>query len=224
LENKDLEVEIIGLLGQKTTTQERILSVQRALLDNPRLDPDQENRLSGELAQLRETADSLERQIALYREKEKQLVITSPQTGQVITWQVRDLLLHRPVQRGQSLMTVVDPSGDWELELTMPERRMGHITQAERASDENLPVTFILATHPQTQFQGRVFEIHRTAEVRGEQGSTVLIRVAIDKNQLPDLRDGSKVTARIHCGRRAIGYVLFHDVIETVHSKLLFWF
>ena len=66
-------------------------------------------------------------------------------------------------------------------------------------------------------------EIHRTAEVRGDQGNAVLIRVAIDKDELPELRSETSVTARIHCGRQPIGFVLFHELIETVQSKVLFW-
>lgn len=223
LRNSDLEFEMAALIGKKTTTQQQILSTQRALLHNPRRNPDDENRLGGELAQLRETAESIEQQLALYREKEKQLTIQSPEPGQVVTWQVRDLLLHRPVERGQNLMTVVDPDGDWELELRVPERRMGHIAEAHRRSPDNMRATFVLATHPGEKFEGRIIEIDRTASVRDEEGNTVLIRVAVDKSKLPELRDGSLVTARVHCGRRPLGYVLFHEVLETVQAKILFW-
>jgi hypothetical protein len=50
----------------------------------------------------------------------------------------------------------------------------------------------------------------------------VLVRVAIDKTQLPDLRPGASVTARIDCGTRPIGYVWFHDVWEFVQTQVLF--
>jgi hypothetical protein len=161
--------------------------------------------------------------LTLVREKEKSLVIASPTTGQVATWQVRDLLLRRPVQRGQSLMTVIDPAGNWELELEVPERRMRHLADAELSSSEPLAVTFVLATHPEQRLSGTVTRIDRTAEMREKSGNSVLVRVAIDKHALPDLRDGAKVTARIHCGVRPLGYVLFHDLIETVQEKVLFW-
>jgi hypothetical protein len=48
--------------------------------------------------------------------------------------------------------------------------------------------------------------------------------VAIDRDSLPDLRDGAQVTARVDCGRRSLAFVLFHDLVETVQSKVLFWF
>jgi hypothetical protein len=121
-------------------------------------------------------------------------------------------------------MTVIDPSGAWELELLLPERRLRHLVEAEDARDAALEVTFVLATHPDTRLQGRVVHIDRTADVRDASGNTVLVRVAVDKETLPDLRDGAKVTARVHCGERPLGYVLFHDLIETVQAKVLFWF
>jgi multidrug resistance efflux pump len=223
LRNTELEQEIETLLGQRTSTRERLLSVQRALLDT-RLDPQEQNRLNGELATLQQTADSIQRMLKLVREKEKRLEITAPTTGQVSTWQVRDLLLRRPVQGGQSLMTVIDPTGEWELELRLPERRLRHLVEAEEVQRAPLEVTFVLATHPDTRLTGRVAHIDRTADVRDASGNTVLVRVAIDKDTLPDLRDGAKVTARVHCGERPLGYVLFHDLIETVQAKVLFWF
>ena len=120
-------------------------------------------------------------------------------------------------------MTVVDPAGEWELELRVPERRMGHIAEAHRQLSQKMRATFVLATHPGAKFEGRIIEIDRTASVRDEEGNTVLVRVAVDKSKLPELRDGSLVTARVHCGRRPLGYVIFHEVLETVQAKILFW-
>jgi hypothetical protein len=88
--------------------------------------------------------------------------------------------------------------------------------------NDRLEVTYILATEPGTTHYGTVREIHRSAEVRGDEGNTVLIKVAIDKSQLPDLRPGAAVTAQVYCGRRSLGYVLLHDVIAFIQSRILF--
>ena len=224
LRNTDLEIAIEDLIGERTRTREQILSVQRVLLGENRLSPHEQNRLSGQLLGLKETAESLDKQLALVRQKETQLSVRSPIAGQVVTWQVRDTLIHRPVEKGQVLVTVVDPDSDWELEIHMPERRMGHVARSWQRSPDGLKTTFVLATHPDKQFEGLVTQIHAAAEVHGEQSSTVLIRVAIDKSKLPDLRPGATVTAQIDCGRRPIGYVWFHDVISLVQSKVSLWF
>lgn len=222
MSNNKLEVEIANLVGRKRTTQERIRSLTRAQYDQ-QLTIEQRNKVGGELLELSQAEESIDRELALLHEQQERLVLRSEMDGQVVTWSVGDVLLRRPVQRGQILMTVVDPSGDWELELNMPERRMGHLLQAVEAGEQMPTVTFMLASHPGEEFAGRVTEIHRVAEVRGEDGNTVLLRVAVDKSELPELRSETTVTARVKCGRRSIGFVVFHELIETIHTKILFW-
>ena len=100
----------------------------------------------------------------------------------------------------------------------------------EELPDDRLEVTYILATEPGTRHKGRVAEIHRSAEVRGDEGNTVLIKVAIDKAEMKQLREqqklrpGAAVTAKVYCGRRPLGYVLLHDLISFVQSRILFRF
>jgi len=49
------------------------------------------------------------------------------------------------------------------------------------------------------------------------------VRVAVNKDDIPpESRTGSGVSAKIDCGKRSLGYVWFHDVIEFIQSKILF--
>jgi hypothetical protein len=227
LRNTDLDVEIATLLGKQTTLQEQVSTAQRALLNESQLSIEEQNRIAGELLELRQAFESTQRQLELYSAKQEQLVVRSDRAGQVVTWQVRELLVSRPVQRGQVLMTLVDPAGDWELELQRPEKRLGHALEAWETSQRTtrpLIATFQLSTHPGQEFSGVVTEIERRAETHGEDGNVILVRVAIDKSQLPELHSETTVTARLHCGTRPLGYVLFQDVIETVQQQVMLWF
>jgi multidrug efflux pump subunit AcrA (membrane-fusion protein) len=246
LTSTDLDLQLAALLGRQTTNQQRLTALSRALLDNKggaaRLAPADENRLTGEMLQLQQEAQNIEREVALVREKQRQLTIVAPQRGQVVTWKVRDLLLQRPVVRGQGLLTLANPDGPWELELYLPERRLSHVQRAAKVEDTlrvlsegngarsvsttdrlGLDVSFILSSNPGQTFSGRVVEIEQVAEVRGDEGNTVLVRVAVDKQQLPPLHDQTTVTAKLNCGRTSIGYAWFCDLIEAVHAKVLFW-
>jgi hypothetical protein len=178
---------------------------------------------------LQATRKSLEQQAELVKQKISQLQAVSPIAGQVVTWQVRDRLIHRPVQRGQVLLTVADPTGPWQLELHVPEERMGYIAQAKKDheskhSPDPVKATYFVATNPGQKHVGAVEAIHTTAEVRGEEGNTVLVKISINKDDLPvtELRPGASVTAKINCGKRSLGYVWFHDVVNFVQSKVLF--
>jgi hypothetical protein len=184
----------------------------------------------GEVTQLKESVSSLQEQFDLLMKRKERLIIRSPISGKIVTWNVEERLKDRPVNRGENVLEVADPSSDWELEVTMPEKRMGHIAKAAANSTEKLPVTFFLATHPQleNQLRGWVEKIDRSAEVRGEDGNTVLVRVSFDQDQLRQVianpKIGATATAKIHCGQRPIGYVYLHDLIDFIRAKIWFRF
>jgi len=233
LTSHELEEELTALLGEQSTVSEQQAATQRALLDNrhstgARLSSADENRLNAELLELNQRLRNLERELTLFREKQKQLQVLSPTAGHVVSWKVEQLLLHRPVERGQALLSIADPSGPWELELYVPERRLKHLAAARQLQPgqqarEPLEVTFTLASHPGQTFRGRVVEVEHTAQVRGEDGNTILVRVQIDKSQLPELHDQVTVTGKLYCGERPLGFVWFVDLLETVQTKVLFW-
>jgi multidrug efflux pump subunit AcrA (membrane-fusion protein) len=416
LRSTKLATETTIVNGELLSTKKAIASKQRDLQDESKLRPEERNRLRGEVAELGEKRDSLTLQLELCKKNQEELSIKSPISGQVVTWDLRNRLpSSRPVQRGQELMRVADPSGPWQLELHMPENRMGHVGEwqkvlyakardklrtllkeqllakqpktsaqetnqtaapnapadetnktaekelstaippqatgeqtdkpaesqqpaantpeataeqtpkpaeteqpaaktppspeeeinktveeelakipnqdlyakqvsvlnemlhdglneiikgmpdgeakdklaeilkeesydkarekikaftAEAADaelaprlnalagrepeDDRLRVAYILASEPGTYHYGTVTEIQTSAEVRGEEGNTVLVKVAINKEELPKLLPGSTVTAKVYCGRRSLGYVLLDDLISFIQTRIIF--
>ena len=191
-----------------------------------RLPKVEELLIEGDLAEAFEGRESLRRELDIKRRQVDLLEIRAPARGTVVNWQVRQNLLRRPVQRGQNLMTIVDPDTHWVLELELPERRVAHLMRAMARSDEALDVTFTLASHPGQEFKGQLVEVDRQLDVRTDDGNAALVRVAFDETQIPAdlLRSGTRVTAKVHSGHRSIGFVLFHELIETVQSSVMFWF
>ena len=227
LRNTDLEVALADVLGRRASSEEQLASTKRSLLEDDKISADEKIRLAGRKAQLQREIESLEQQELLYRSKKKDLEVRSPIDGVIVTWQVRDRLLLRPVEKGQVLMSVADKTGPWELEVNMPDDRLGHVNRAAaeaKVAGRDLKVDYILATDPGTRHQGIVKEIHEQAEVRGEEGNTVLVRVTIDpeRHEKEELGAGASVTARIACGRRPLGYVWFHDVLSFIQTQILF--
>jgi hypothetical protein len=53
-------------------------------------------------------------------------------------------------------------------------------------------------------------------------GAVVLATVRVKREEIPELVPGAGVVARIYCGRRAIGYVWLHDLIDAVRVWLVF--
>lgn len=227
LRNTDLEVSLADVLGRRASSEAELASTRRSLLEETKISADERIRLAGRKAQLQREIESLAQQEALYRSKKKELEVHSPITGVVVTWQVRDRLLLRPVEKGQVLMSVADKTGPWELELEMPDDRLGHVNRAAaaaRSAGRGLEVDYVLATDPGTRHRGVVREIHEQAEVHGEEGNTVLVRVTIDpdRHEKEELGAGATVTGRIACGTRSLGYVWFHDVWAFIQTQILF--
>jgi hypothetical protein len=227
LRNTDLEVAITDVLGRKAASEQQLVSTRRAILEDAKITADERTRMAGQAAQLEREIESLTQQLTLYATKKKDLEVRSPIDGVIVTWQVRDRLLLRPVQKGQVLLSVADKTGPWELEIHMPDDRLGHVNRAwseAQAGGRELEVDYILATDPGTRHRGSVREIHEQAEVRGEQGNTVLVRITIDptRHEKEELGAGATVTARINCGSRPLGYVWFHDLLAFFQSQVLF--
>ncbi len=237
LMSHDLEEQISSAQGEIDGLEKVNQSVTNALRVSgvPEIE---RVRLNGDRAKTLAQIRTLEDRLGILYTQQKQLVVRSPIDGILTTWDVRNKLLNRPVERGQKLMTIADPTKDWELVLRMPEDRMGHILTARRQLQANSPagstppdlrVTFILKTNSDLELSGTIKEIHSIAEVQGEEGNIVLIKVAIDAAKMrelgiTDLRPGASVMAKVHCGKTSVGYAWFHDVIAFVQSRILFRF
>ena len=230
LQSTVISQEIEALRGQKAAALGEINAIDSDLLDRRRLTPAEEQQKEARIGQLRSDIFSIDAQMELQEVNRKKLEVRSPIAGRVITWKVDESLRDRPVGKEQILMEVADTDSPWLLEVMMPEARMGHIAEAAAKSKDPLKVEFILATHPGEPFIGRVIEQGSTAEVRGDQGNTVKLRVAFDDQQrLRELfagnpKVGAEAIAKVHCGTASIGYVYLHDLIDFVRAKILFRF
>ena len=108
----------------------------------------------------------------------------------------------------------------------MPERRLAHLSRAMEKSDEPLRVTFALLSWPGKEFAGELISVDQKLDVYSDEGNAALVRVRFQNDEIQQelLRSGTRVTGKVHCGTRSIGYALFYELIETVQSKWQFWF
>lgn len=156
----------------------------------------------------------------------------------------------RPVKRGDPLLSIANVhAADWILDVRMPEENMGHILAArDRQKDKPLEVWFMAANRPQDQFRGIVKRIssqaefdrerqehvqRMTVELQGVRGRPEVVTaehngikkvahilIRFDDGRELKLSPGAEVKAKVECGQRALGYVLFREVIELVHEVL----
>jgi len=239
LDNPDIEVQTLEKRKELQSVSDKIRANHLKINNRKYRDDEEREQLSSEMAELATMEASLRLQLSLLERKKEDLQIRSPRDGRVVTSEIdlQDLLGGRPVQVGQELMEVNDTAGPWQLEILLPDDRMGQIVHAQnerrtKGLDIRLPVTFILATEPGVEHEGKIRDISWNAEVRGEQGNTVLAKVdfedTLDKDELKEFREklrcGAEVKAKVRCGYRSIGYVLFRDLWAWIQSRVLFRF
>ncbi len=219
-----LDLESTRILGDIQTASKRLAAIQAARLD-PRSRNDateKYNQLTAEEEEVKALLASLTEQQKVLRLQQADLELTSPIDGVVLTWNVDELLAARPVARGQALMRVADLAGPWELKLRLDDDRVGHVVEAQRELEPGLEVSFMLATDPGVSYAGRIERMGELTESDKQTGASVPVTVSIDRDQIDGLRPGATVIAKIHCGRRSLGYVWFHGIWEKVQSRLLF--
>jgi multidrug efflux pump subunit AcrA (membrane-fusion protein) len=222
IQNVDLETELIDSQNkweEKRQLQKTLESSIRAA--NTQHDQAEEIRLRGRLAQTQIEKQGLEERIARIQQQIADLTVTAPFAGTVATFQLEQMLQHRPVAKGERLLEIMDEAGEWHLELEVPENRLGHMLEAERKGwSESLPVDFVLATQPEESYKGTLKATATRTDVSLEEGSIVKVQVSVDKSQLPHCRIGAEVQGKIHCGDKSLFYVLFGDVVEFVQRRI----
>ena len=226
LRNRALELEFQRLRGEYQASEKKLLAIASARIGTDRK-PDRE-RFMGQLAaeeqELTQQLSSLEAQLDLIRKQRESLEIRSPINGHLLTWDAKDLLGDRPVQRGQLLMTVADLQGPWVIELQLPGRRVGHVLEARRADEgaiaRPLPIKFALPGGVSQTFHGELKSVSQRTEVVGDGAPVARALASIPSEAITFLRPGTQVRAKVNCGRRSIGFVLFHGIYE----KLRMWF
>jgi biotin carboxyl carrier protein len=225
MSRSQLDFEFSRVLGEIQTARKRLAGVSAARLESaPRTsaDRDRANQLAADEEELKALLTSLEEQHAVLLRQQEELTVRSPIDGNVITWNVRELLEGRPVQKGQVLLTVAELRGPWVLEIEVPDDQIGHVLSARESVRPDLDVEFILATAPGMTHHGRIQEVSLAATAAPSEPAHVLVTVAFDRSEVPQLRPGATVVSRIHCGSRSVGYVWFHGLLEAVQKRL--WF
>lgn len=222
LQNEILRADLLTNQTELNEKRKLVLTLQ-AQLDDVTNQGDREKKieLSGKIREAQIEIDGLNEQIRILEARTADLTIRAPITGIVATFQLEQLLKFRPVGRGEVLIEIKDDTGPWRVELDVEEHRMGHILRGQQARGEvPLDIEYVLATAPESTYYGQLDSMSTRAVTSAEKGSVVEVLAATDASSIPERRIGAEVSAKIDCGKRALGYVLFGDVIEFIRQYL----
>ena len=224
LRDPELEADTPRITGEIATVNERLKGVQAARLAGGNT-PDAVSRarqLTADEEELKERLRTLELQRQLIDERRAGLTLRSPIAGRVLTWDIAQHLSGRPVERGQSLLTIGETAGPWIVEVLVADKDAGPLLQARTASSPKLDVEFLLPAEPGQTYRGWVQDVSLSSDIDDNAKSHVRVVVAVDRSQMPQPRPGATALPRIRCGPRSLGYVWLHDLIDAIRTRLLF--
>jgi hypothetical protein len=221
-----LELEIQQVEGQLETARQELAMLDTVKLQhaavNSSADVEASDLMSKQLA-VEERIRNLQSQLRILQAKKASLIVASPIAGTVLNWQPAHYLRARPVERGAALLEIGDLSGEWILELDVTDRSAGHVLKSfESPTDDAaaaVPVSFVVETNPADSFQGTIIRAARTTHLAENGESAVRLEAAIDETQVPDRRHGAAIIAKIDCGRRSLGFVWFHELLEELERR-----
>ncbi len=226
LRRPQLDLEFKQAFGELQTAQQKLIALEAERLQAPRDSDDQRRRYgqaTAEEEELREAIRSLQAQYEVLKAKQSECEVRSPIDGEVLTWNVHQLLDDRPVTRGQVLLTVGDLSGPWKVDLRIPDRQAGHVLSAQEARpDQPLPVACLPVMNPRESFSGTLARLGMRSETSQSESQYVEATVAFDRSSVQQCTAGAGVRAYIQCGRRSLGYVWLHDLYDTIRTWMFF--
>jgi hypothetical protein len=218
--------ELQAVEGMLATAQQRLAAVQAARLER-RAQSESESTGLGLSAQQREAEQQIadaQRQRELLAARVAALTVRSPRDGQVLTRDVRRLLLARPVRRGDALLTIADLKGPWELRAETPQAQIGRVLEAwEQAQRGGQPLrgAYRLPGDVGPLRAAEVTELSAVASVGGDglldPPAPFEVRLAPADGTPADARPGMRCDVRIDCGRRSLGYVWFAEVAAVLY-------
>ncbi len=229
LKNPELEQQISSVEGEIETQKVRNINAGAARL-NQSMSQAERNKNYQEFEESAKTIENKRELLKLYEEKKEKLVRKSEIAGRISTWDVEKVLNARPVVTGQLLMTVFDPTKDWEIEVLMPEKRMRYLDlamqKALKDGKEYLDVDFILLADSKVTHNARVYPdgISQRAELDAEDGAVVKIRCKPESAAMEKIQryPEARIIADIKCGKESAAFVWFHEVVEWVRANV--WF
>ncbi len=222
MENVDLAMSLEDTQGQLKIVQEKLAFTNAQIGERSQLTESEVNTLWGQVGQLTEQKQNLERRLRLLKRKNEMLSINSPIAGTVVTWDARKRLEDLPISKNQHVLAIANFEGDWQAELRIPQNQVGYVVAAMEENSEPLTVEFRVATNPTVLVSGTLARLADRTDPSESGVPEFKAIVDADISALKELRPGAGLTAKIHCGRRSTGFVWFYQVIDFLRTRVFF--
>lgn len=229
IHSPELILKIQEVLGQLETERVRLSSLRTTRLTEEvgaAAKNGVEQALGGEQA-VRQRISDLESRLQLLKSQESRLVIRANARGRVFRRQLEQDLNSRPIQQGDFLFDLVPEESKWHLEVEVPEELFCYLPVVSSRDIQSVPVRFHFASEPDERLLA-VGTRAETSMVLKDGRSYGVVYATIEEASVARAEKhkhlGASVSVRIHCGQRAVGFVLFREFSEFLREKHFQWF
>ncbi|MEM9828343.1 MAG: HlyD family efflux transporter periplasmic adaptor subunit [Planctomycetota bacterium] len=229
LENAEIETQAEVLTGKIQTIGERLSALSAARLADS-LPPEHAGTLAIQQREAESELADYQAQSKIIQTQIEALTIRAPIDGIVAGWQLRRKLLERPVSRGNRLATVVQPEGDWELELRVPDHDLAPVFAALK-ENQRPRIDFMVASAVDRTFVASLDELSTTTRKLADGQNVLPARAAVIDDPTDSdhavfnprlIRPGTEVSARIRCPSRSLFASWFSDLVDFYHRNIGF--
>ncbi|MEZ6059024.1 MAG: HlyD family efflux transporter periplasmic adaptor subunit [Planctomycetaceae bacterium] len=224
LSNADLQLQQRQLQGEIDTVGAQLAAARTARLTGSGNESPAglETRQSSDEQLLELRLNNLNERRQLLLDRISALRIEAPVDGMVFRREPLHELISRPVQRGQLLLEIVPDNEPWQLELRISDAMIGYLNSHRRSTDQPVTVRYLLRARPDERHDATLTTVDSAIQLIDGQ-LTCIARADVAESADSDLRPGTSVTARIDCGRRPLGFVIFREVIEFLQQVSFAW-
>lgn len=214
LSNPQLQSQLDELEGQRQLAEDSRREKKRRENDRELSDFERE-QLASEIHRLEITSESCAQRIAILVEEYKRLTILARDPGRISAWDIENNLMHRPVQKGELLVSTYQPHTQWTLRIAVPQRRIGLVTEAGQTPR----TTFSLSSHPEQTLLATVRRVATRVNSDESGNQSVLVEADVDADTLPLKKDGAVARAEIACGKVPLIWLVTRDAIVAIKSR-----
>lgn len=222
LQNPELDLQITDAEGRLLTLDQQIRAVEYQLA-RARGTREEILELGSSLQLFEERKKNLLDQLQLMELKKSLQKIHAPIGGTIVTWDAKRRLPGLPVTANQPVLAIDNLTGDWQLELKIPQNKIGYVNQAMQEADgQPLDAEFTVDTNPNVRLKGKLVDVASRAQMNEQGVPEFRATVKADIRDLKELRPGAGVTAKIDCGTETLGFTWFYQPIDWIRTNVLF--
>ena len=221
LRSPTLDLQIEEVMGQIRAIAEKRNGLRVAINQVSTSAPDAlavQTRISTDILLLEtQEKQSKEKLVFLTQERTK-LAIHSPIEGVVVSRELRKELEARPLRRGDSLFSIADLNGAWQLNIHVPDRDSGYLLRHY----SNLPqsVSFVYDSLPGENFKAEVRHIASSVENPKGTGCYLLALASLESDVANKSHMGANARVYFSCGKQPLWFVWCRPMVEALQKRV----